>query len=686
MFWRRKTSDAKAPTTGGGRRGSRAREDGGGDELAQLQRQFGIKPVSDADVQSEFRALFGGGGATGLSPRSELLLLGGGAGDDRDDDDEAAILRALNIRGAGDGPLDLDALELSDDEDCSDGGAAQRELGGVLREAHATASRHQSQNDPLQPAAVGERHENAAARVHELKLQALALKREGKVKEALALFRQAKDLEAQAAAASAPARAVPAPPMVMAPAAAGGVSSGSFDAADDNDSDVEVTDEDMRNPEFLAQLAKMGLAVDDNPPKRSDTVAAIEAQIQEAKLRALERKRSNDIQEALQWMRKVKELQAQLEQLQSERAAVVMASTATITVESREERRGSYMHSSDTVVVSHAYTSAAVPVDDVPPANDLAEDVEVTEKDMEDPVFAAELLKLGFNPSEKSGEEEEASSLPAAALTSGVEAALRAPVKISEVVRVLQSALSIGDEDLIDEFDEVSDDDNDSSDLPTSTLTSSKPAPATYGALPPEPAALSVPSVSPAQESRELHDGIADLQAQLQNAKETALRLKRDGNVSGALEAMRRMKQIEALLEHKRTKLASLVGATEIAVAPVRDPESQARFQELEHALVDFGNRAFALAKENLSVDRTKATEWLNKVRQPLSCSGTLMRMQRSHYCAVALCSGRSTRRRSMSCGRNARTICRRLRVSRSSTPSGWSRWNSLTSLQTKCS
>ncbi|TYZ62770.1 hypothetical protein PybrP1_008446 [[Pythium] brassicae (nom. inval.)] len=596
MFWRRKTGDAKAPSRSGARRGSKADDRSEDDELAQLQRQFGIKPVSDADVQSEFRSLFGAAdmatgfaGSIGLSPRSELLLLNGGSNaNHHEDEDEAAILRALNIRGASSGALDLDALALSDDEEDGgggDGGAAKRELSGVLRDAHATAARHQSQTDPLQTltapsrsASGGESSDrggsDVAARMHGLKLQAIALKNEGKVKEALALFRQAKELETHAGAVAATAAlAVPAPSAAApspAPVPLAADSIGDAVDGDDDGSDVEVTDDDMRDPEFLAQLAKMGLAVDDDVP---DTVASLEEQIQEVKLQALERKRSNEIQEALQCMRKVKELQAKLEQLRGDSRAA---------------------HSGD--LRSVASSSGNKLVGD----SAVSEDVKVTEGDMNDPAFAAELLKLGFDTSDESAEKA-AGSAPAAAAggisVSGSETVARAPTKPPEVARGLQAALSIGDEDLIDEFDEESDDEG----------------------------------VQRGSSHPPMTAAVTDLQAQLQHAKETAVRLKRDGDISGALDAMRRMKQIEALLEHKQKQLSSSVDGAASAPVPERDPVTQAKFQELEHALVEFGNRALALAKEHLSVDRAKATEWLNKRKEYAMALNELREKRKNH-------------------------------------------------------
>lgn len=648
MFWRRKKSDASKD---GGQQQHEKEED----EIVKLQRQFGIKPVSDADVQAEFHKLFGGGGsaagATGLSPTSELLLLGGGAADD---DDEASILRALNLNGTSIDKIDIDGLDLSDDEADGDDSDAKRELGGVLREVHTTAAHYQSQNDPMQLyAGGGQTHtttagvgagglnrEQVTARVQELKRQAITLKREGKVKDALALFRQAKEFEAKlevsdSVSAQYTVSAQQQRQVVVAPTAAVERIQEAYHYEDGHDSDVEVTEDDMQDPEFLAQLAKMGLPVDayTHHQQKSpvvETVASIEAHIQDAKLKAIECKRNNQIQDALQWMRKIKELEAKVAQHKTVvhgSAATVVTSTVIqkgVTTETTTSRRAP---AGDRVETSHAYTSAPMSVERYKEEdNDEGNfsDVEVTENDMENAAFAEELLKLGFSPTDANSHAEgdggghhssPALIVSSSGVTTNKESAASAP-ESSGRPPVFQTSFSIGDEDLIDAFDEDDEDDY-SSTMPAYSASAS--ARVGYGTL----SATEVPvaHIYDPPQQQDQHDQVelVDLQTQLQNTKETAIRLKREGNVKEALEAMRRVKQIETLVEHKQKKLdlqASLGPPPSTIIA--QEPVMAAKFHELEQLLVDFGNRALALAKENLSVDRATATEWLNKVRMAL--------------------------------------------------------------------
>ncbi|POM60461.1 hypothetical protein PHPALM_30676 [Phytophthora palmivora] len=171
MFWRR----------------SRAKEDvAETNDLEKFQKQFGITPVNDADVQAEFQALLAATGGAGASPTEESLLFG--AGDD-EEDEEAKILRDLQ----------LDGLNLDDDE--SDGHQeAKNELRGVLDEVHQTARENHCREAAEMSGKAPDRRPSegeVAAQVHALKLEALALKREGKIQEALAKFRDAKQLQEQ---------------------------------------------------------------------------------------------------------------------------------------------------------------------------------------------------------------------------------------------------------------------------------------------------------------------------------------------------------------------------------------------------------------------------------------------------------------------------------------------------------
>lgn len=617
MFWRRKKSDGASAARGAGKAGSNDDED----DIAKLQRQFGIKPVSDADVQMEFQTLFGGHGAvgsSGLSPRTEMALFGGHGADE--DDEEAKILRALKIDG---GSIDKLGFDDMDDDDDIGQSSAKHELKGVLHEVHATAAHHHSQNDPLSLYAgetprsqqPGGGHQDSAARVHALKVEALALKREGKIKEALALFRQAKELDAQTQTGAPTEVAhrvgqtspVPSPCLPPTQTRTAPVAAASVVGYGEDDDDVEVTEEDMQDPEFLAQLTKMGLSHADVVQPVGDSVASLEAEIQDTKLQALEFKRNNHIQEALQCMRKIKELEGKLAQLASapsslsvsySNSTTVTSSGATHSVLATNTTRTA-INLSHEVAVTHAYT-AAMSTDD-PMGEEEHSDIEVTDNDMEDPAFAEELRRMGFDPSaggDDDSHDERRSTAPNVDGTTHDQAALAPPSTSTAFERtpLLRATSTMDDEDLIDAFDEEDDE---------RVYTPSSAMQVNYGTLAPE-----MPSIPAPPQQQQEHLEVTDLQTQLQHTKETALRLKREGDVKEALDMMRRIKQIEALIEHKQ-KMRN----AQMATVPVQDPVVAAKFQQLEQVLVDFGNRALAMAKENLSVNRGKSTEWLNKVR-----------------------------------------------------------------------
>ncbi|KAL4169338.1 hypothetical protein KRP22_010258 [Phytophthora ramorum] len=579
MFWRRsRPKEGEAEET---------------DDLVKLQKQFGIKPVSDADVQAEFQSLFGA--ASGLSPTEESLLVGFG---DDEGDEEAKILRDLQ----------LDGVNLDDDE--SDGHQeAKSELRGVLEEAHRTAQENHSRQiaemsagPPVQQSKGGDGQRNtvvlAPANIHTLKMEALALKREGKLQEALAKFREAKQLQEQYSILgttdnqqSASSGLTPdmgskqhvRPPM------------------DTLLDDVEVTDEDMQDPEFLAQLEKMGITGDNDGTDEAKTVqhrdvmqqlSALEAQIQEYKLQALRSKRQDQIADALACMRKIKELEGKCDELRASPAVSTPAPAVqnTITPEVTESIYRPTTTSTSTVVFVN---SGAIPIDKTYPdsENDSVSGVEVTPEDMSDPTFAAELLNLDI----ENTPSIELPVLPEIVARSSIDA----PKPSLPSSRSLKNAPSIDEDFLIDAFDDKSDSEEETSHL-TSVLSSGSlhSILATENTVPSSEDGITKTTTTNSQ--------IADLTAQLQKSRQTALSLKRKGDIQGALESMRRAKQIQNLIDLKQQ--ASIGTLTQ-----PQDPARDTKFQEVEQLLVDFGNRAMTLAKDNLSANREKSSEWLLK-------------------------------------------------------------------------
>ncbi|KAG6618974.1 Coiled-coil and C2 domain-containing protein 1B [Phytophthora cinnamomi] len=526
MFWRR------------GRAKEEAVEET--DDLVKLQKQFGITPVSDADVQAEFQALLGATGvAGGSSPTEESLLFGTG---DDDEDEEAKILRDLQLDG-------LNLVDVDDEE--GDGHQeAKSELRGVLDEVHRTARENHSREaaemsgeQPMQPPRgnVVELPPERAAEVHALKMEALALKREGKIQEALVKFREAKQLQEHYSTQGSVVNAHSSSRTVVSMRSEMKVEQSARQPVetllDDGDHDVEVTDEDMQDPEFLAQLAKMGLTEDDAQGS-NDTEAA----------------RYHDVMQQL-------------------------------------------------TVVERQIHECAVVLDEENPdsENDSMSDVEVTAEDMNDPAFAVELQKLGV----EGASSNESAQAYAHTLPDIVPAPIAAPPKPTlSSSRSLKNTPSIDEDYLIDAFDE-SDSEGETNHL--TTVMSSGSLYSISSTTETEKSESQVREASAKGEVDNCH--VADLNSQLQKARQTALTLKRKGDIQGALESMRRAKQIQTLIDRKQ----QAAGIPPTPLAPAQDSINAANFQKVEQLLVEFGNRAATLAKDNLSVNREKASEWLGK-------------------------------------------------------------------------
>ncbi|KAL3666821.1 hypothetical protein V7S43_008439 [Phytophthora oleae] len=590
MFWRR----------------SRAKEEAveETDDLAKLQKQFGITPVRDADVQAEFQALLADtGAATSSSPTEESLLFGAGGDDEEDEEDEEAkILRDLQISG----------LSLSDEE--SDGHQeAKNELRGVLDEVHQSARENHSREaaemsgkPPVRKAAEGGAAvltPERAAQVQALKMEALALKREGDMQAALAKFREAKQLQEQYSSAQEyVTRASSRVTATEQPKETEKRVRPPVDTMLDEDDGVEVTDEDMKDPEFLAQLARMGLPDDHGEANGGEEtvkihdamqqISALETRIHECKMKAVQLKRQNQITDALACMREIKELEAKRDKLRSSpvpsNREPAVQQPAPPTVEESVYQTAEVSTTTRVQLNSSAVSFAGNLVDS---DNDDTLDVEVTAGDMDDPGFAAELLKLGGDGTPSPTTVADTPAVPLK--------------RVLPSSRSLKNAVSIDEDYLIDAFDDKSDSEGEENHL--TTVMSS-------GSL---HSVLSVPDMKKAAPPDENfranaqteNNHIADLTAQLQKARETALSLKRKGDTQGALESMRRAKQIQNLIDLKQQASgnATIIGGLE------QDSASTAQFHKIEQLLVDFGNRAMTQAKENLSVNREKASEWLAK-------------------------------------------------------------------------
>ncbi|RLN88662.1 hypothetical protein BBJ28_00008854 [Nothophytophthora sp. Chile5] len=578
------------------------------DDLAKLQKQFGIAPIRDADVQAEFQALFGasaGSTTSGLSPTTEKLLFGGGLDDT--DDEEAKILRDLQLNG----------VDLSDGDQDPGFDEAGGELHGVLTEAHATArenhtrqaaemalNRHDGQSaQPTPPPSTSDR----AALVHALKLEALALKREGKIQEALAKFREAKQLQEQTSTESngssgikraAPSTTPSAPTQELPQQTVRLASESGLVGQHEKEEDVEVTDEDMKDPEFLAQLVTMGLMEDGVDYESSESaqyhdvleqLSALEAQIHSCKLQALQFKRQNQIADALTCMREIKELEVKRDEL---RASPFVSAEAP-----------AVRQSSTTEPLELVYRPvAATPVTVVHLNSALSSPDEEQSRYEDGPTIAEEFIIPWCEDTPPTEIVQSSASHALGKEKTPPTSTVGLSQSSDSNSRSFRSAPSIDEDLLIDAFDDESDSEEEPGHIPARSQ---------YGMVnivPSVPEAVETTSFMDCVKTKTEDRHIADLTNQLQKTKQTALALKRDGDIQGALESMRRVKQIQNLILLKQQAAAQSVN-----IKPVQDPVDAVKFQNLEQLLVDFGNRAMTLAKENLSVDRVKASEWLDK-------------------------------------------------------------------------
>ncbi|RMX67059.1 hypothetical protein DD238_001077 [Peronospora effusa] len=542
------------------------------DDLLKLQKQLGITPISDADVQAEFQALFGASAGSSLT-KEELLLYGA---HDEDEDEEAKILRDLQLDG-------------NDDE--SDGHqAAKKELRGVLEEVHKTAKEsHRREIAEIRGEGKIVAPPSSERQVQDLKIEALTLKREGKIQEALAKFREAKQLQEKLLTQGQETsklqhektqhNVLPLVDSVL----------------DDGDDDIEVTDEDMQDPEFLAQLTKMGLTEDNGDPSGAKAVdatqelSALEAKIHECKVQAVQFKRQDLITEALACMRKIKELEAKRDKLRSSPVISTQASNAPIRTTLEVARSVTHSAPDNNFVVA-CLNLNAVPYDEKYPDsdNDVMPDVEVSSEDMNDPAFAVELQKVGSEDTPEPVQPE---------LRTSPSVTVERTVVVSS--RFLRHDPSIDEDYLIDAFN---------SDEETYHLTSVLSS----GSLHSASSLLEAESITSSanhEQTKAESTYVTDLSTQLQKARQTALSLKRKGDIQGALEAMRRAKQIQHLIDHKQ----QVPDQPTSTIGSLHNVANSAKFQEIEQLLVDFGNRTMILAKENLSVNREKASMYLSK-------------------------------------------------------------------------
>ncbi|KAH9158531.1 hypothetical protein LEN26_002904 [Aphanomyces euteiches] len=298
MFWKKK-EDSKTL------RASKASQSKDNDDDFNLA-QFGIKPVSDKDVEADLAKLM-------ADVKKELGRGGSSMEDDNAfSDGESEIMRQIQSIGASDNAAThiMNHLSMHEDsdgdmDDVSDSDmndpTLQAELNAILG-AKAPPPPPQDERTRLQQL------------INEEKQRAVQLKREGKVQEALAALRAMKSYEAQLQNPGSPtiAQEVAQPRQQTAPIAANPSPIAILPRRDSiEDHEIEVTDEDMANPEFDAIL-------NGQPSSLAPNRIELEAEIASKRREAVALKKNNQILEALAALRQIKSLEATLQQLQAE--------------------------------------------------------------------------------------------------------------------------------------------------------------------------------------------------------------------------------------------------------------------------------------------------------------------------------------------------------------------------------
>lgn len=345
----------------------------------------------------------------------EMAVLGQGEGDDEasDDDDLVALIRGLEkeekLKGnAGKGgtsqsiPEDFslfssfvdddgDAHVEVDDDDLHDPEmvAALRAMGW---EEEGAGLERKSKIQPKVSKSTQSIEPTLKEQILALKRKALGFKREGKIAEARAALGEAKMLEQQLEkqeSLTTPSSTVQTP--LQPPAQ---VSVPALDVNDDkveeSEEVVEVTEEDMHDPEMMAQLRAMGFGDESTSSHETVTIvtkdnsvkkAALNQEILGLKRQALALKREGRTDEAREVLREAKILEQQVQDLQA--VSQRQEEASALIMESRAVRRG---------VQPPLVLSEALSLDD----EGEEEDVEVDNADLVDPAIAAALAAMGW--------------------------------------------------------------------------------------------------------------------------------------------------------------------------------------------------------------------------------------------------------------------------------------------------
>lgn len=359
-------------------------------------------------------------------------------------------------------------------------------------------------------------------------------------------------------------------------------------AVDEKEEDIQVTEEDLKNEAFLAELN--GLTQQES----------LSDQINREKKNALELKRMGDVTGAIEAMRRLKTLEVKYQKEQEAEKAMQQQITKEITDRA--------IHKADQVLLASQERA-------------MEEDqIEVTEEDLMDPAFADELAMLDRNELKVNKPVVDDSSMlldefdmpdrDEFDMTNGgeteVDNVLHEPKKQKAVVA--HGSVVLENKVQTDSYTDT-----------TMMLARCKMEAIQHKRDGDITAALDsmrrvkelqtkLQQVASGDDGQDVGGMDApQLQKQIQMKKQSALRLKKEGKKKEALAAMKRMKQLQAnlqTLENSETK----------------DSLTRSAWTELEQKLIEFANKAMVSAKELANVDRSRAKARVQEVRLFLPC------------------------------------------------------------------
>ncbi|ETW06802.1 hypothetical protein, variant [Aphanomyces invadans] len=629
MFWKTNKEPKKASRT----TAPAKKSVGGGDDDFDLS-QFGIKPVSDKDVEAEMAKMM-----------AEMSSRKGEAGDLDDSDDETELMRQIQQIGA-DVPstafssmLSGSASDVDDDgelsDSCLDDPHLQAELQGILGAGKKSASFRGDERVRLQKLAETE------------KQNAINLKRAGQIQAALEAMRAMRAYEAQIEALdqSVPVQTIPARRSIAMTTATNAPS-----LVDDDDPDhhnIEVTDDDLNNPEFDAMLhggnaktkaAQVVESVD------AVTVESVQAKILALKQSAIELKNQNKIPQALTALKEARALEPTLVKLLQRPQQGEALSVEVLAMDSSP----SQAKSAAEAILADA--SADHRAKDIPVAmsdsDDEDMDMDVTDDDLNNPEFDA---MLSGEASAKLSSKADAQPPSRSSVAGGAVVLME---RHTHHVMEMQ-VTNCSPEELAARGGGGATETEPSSvglattpacthNLPSSEGDAAPPSGGLVG-LDTESAmqadvlaqdgAESRPDSRPRTSSSQLIDEFDDddeffdavvippnvsLQDQLNAAKAAAIALKKQGNIQAALIQLRLVKEIEAKL---------VLETTPAGPTPQELYEQRQRalaYEAIEKQLVDYGNKCRAEATRLVSIDRSRAQGQLDLHKRYVAALETL--------------------------------------------------------------